>query len=265
MRQNILVTGGTGTLGKQVVKLLINKSNTPIVLTSKEDGIVEKGAIPAVGDLARGTGLNEATGNTDVIIHCASNPRNSAEVDIQGTENLLASIPSGRSPYIIYISICGVDKSSYLYYQNKLATEKLIAASGFPYTILRITQFHDFILRRILTPGLNEQESFIELPDNMSFQPIDIQDAATYIVDRIDEKPQGACLTIGGPEIFTIRQLATTYLEYTGKDYTIKDSSAQSDFHNIFRSGINLTPENKTGTITWSTFLRNTLQLPEQH
>lgn len=259
MKQTVLVTGGTGTLGKQVVKQLIKQGNTPIVLTSKENAAVEDGAIAVVGNLGTGTGLNEATANADVIIHCASNPRNSAEVDVQGTANLLSSIPADRSPHIIYISICGVDKSTYLYYQHKLAVEKLIAASRFPHTIIRITQFHNFILHRILLPGLNEQETSIELPDNMSFQPIDIQDAAAYIVNSIREEPQGACLTIGGPEIFTIRQLATTYLEYTGKEYIIRDSSAQSDFHNIFRSGINLTPENKTGTITWSTFLQITL------
>ena len=264
MKQTILVTGGTGTLGKQIVKQLIDKEYTPIVLTSKENAIIEKGAIPAVGNLALNTGLKEASLHADIIIHCASNPRNSAEVDIQGTANLLASIPSHRSPHIIYISICGVDKSNYAYYGNKLTTEKLIAASGFPYTILRITQFYDFILHRMLIPGLHEQESFIELPDNTSFQPIDIRDVAIYIADRIDEKPQGAYVTIGGPEIFTIQQLATTYLEYTGKEYAIRESSAQSDFLNIFRSGINLTPENKTGAITWSTYLRDTLQGPEQ-
>ncbi|SDF59025.1 SDR family oxidoreductase [Chitinophaga filiformis] len=259
MKQTILVTGGTGTLGKQVVKQLIKQGNTPIVLTSKENATVEEGATAVVGNLTLGTGLNEATAIADVIIHCASNPRNSAEVDIQGTANLLSAIPTDRSPHIIYISICGVDKSTYAYYQNKLATEKLIAASSFPHTIIRITQFHDFILHRILLPGLNEQESFIELPDKMSFQPIDIQDAAAYIVNSIREVPQGACLTIGGPEVFTVRELATTYLAYTGKEYAIRDLSAQSDFHNIFRSGINLTPENKTGTITWPIFLQNTL------
>lgn len=260
MKQNILVTGGTGTLGKQIVQQLIAQHYAPVVLTTKENAVVEKGAAVAVGNLVSGEGLHAATDNADVIIHCASNPRNSAEVDIQGTSNLLASIPPGRSPYIIYISICGVDKSNYLYYQNKLATEKLIERSGFPYLIIRITQFYEFILHRILIPGLNEQEAAIDLPDNMSFQPIDIKDAAAYVVKGVDEKPQAACLTIGGPEVFSIRELADAYLAYMGKKYTIRDTSVQNDFYNIFRSGINLTPENKTGTITWPAFLRNTLQ-----
>ncbi|MCF6404861.1 NAD(P)H-binding protein [Chitinophaga filiformis] len=259
MKQNILITGGTGTLGKQIAQQLIGKKYAPVILTSRENAVVEEGAIAAFGNLALGTGLQEAAANADVIIHCASNPRNSAEVDIQGTEHLLASIPSDRSPHIIYISICGVDQSSYVYYQNKYATEKLIEKSRFPYTIIRITQFHDFILHRILVPGSNERESVIELPDNMSFQPIDIRDAAAYIVKCVEDKPERTCVTLGGPEIFSIRELANTYLTRAGKKYAIRDTAVQNDFYNIFRSGINLTPENRAGTITWAKFLQDTL------
>src|SRR5690606_25671592 len=82
------------------------------------------------------------------IIHCASNPRNADMVDIQGTEHLLRAVDKPALQHMIYVSIAGVDRSPYPYYKAKYEVEKMIMASGVPWSVVRATQFHDLVLNR---------------------------------------------------------------------------------------------------------------------
>jgi nucleoside-diphosphate-sugar epimerase len=250
VKKNVLVTGGTGTLGKEIVKQLMSEGYDPLILSSKN----QAGKKIVQGDLITGSAIGEAVKNTDVIIHCASDPRNSAEVDIKGTSNLLNAIPGRQNPYLIYISICGVDRSNYQYYQNKFDVERMIQVSGFPNLVIRITQFHDFVLHRILLPNIKE-DSVMEVPYGLRFQSIDVKDAARYIVNVVQDKPKTPVVTIGGPQILSIKEMAEVYLNNKEQKYAIRESAVENDFYNIFRSGINLVPEGKVGTITWDAFL----------
>ena len=101
----------------------------------------------ATADLRHNQGVADAVADTDAIVHCATAYGRRSET--QSTDSLLKAAQHADTPHLVYISIIGVDSVPLGYYQDKLATERLIAQSDLPYTILRATQFHD-LLRALL-------------------------------------------------------------------------------------------------------------------
>jgi len=97
-----------------------------------------------VGDLARGTGVEDAVDGVDVIVHCASARKDDAEA----TRNLVeaATAKGGRLPHLVYIAVVGANGVPFGYFRTKLAAEKVVVESALPWTIQRATQFYDFVL-----------------------------------------------------------------------------------------------------------------------
>ena len=88
-----------------------------------------------------------AVRDVDVIVHCASSPRKTREIDVEGTKRLLKAADRAGVSHVVFISIVGIDRNPYFpYYRMKLETERLIESSPVPGTILRATQFHEFVL-----------------------------------------------------------------------------------------------------------------------
>ncbi len=115
--KKVLITGGTGNLGKQVVDFLSPYKEFEIsILSSRSNAHSSDNVKIFKGDLANNIGLAKATEKAEIIIHCASDPTNFNKVDIEGTENLLNSLDK-KIRNFIYISIVGVDKSNYPYYK----------------------------------------------------------------------------------------------------------------------------------------------------
>jgi uncharacterized protein YbjT (DUF2867 family) len=142
MNQPILVTGGSGTLGRGVVDRLLAADHQVRVLSRRPRPAGTPTALGWVtGELVSGRGLAAAVADVAVIVHCASNPLR-PRVDIDGTRNLVEAAWAAGIWHLIDISIVGVDRVPYRYYQAKLQAERLIQASGLPWTILRATQFH---------------------------------------------------------------------------------------------------------------------------
>jgi uncharacterized protein YbjT (DUF2867 family) len=249
----ILITGGTGKLGQELSKQLIEKGFEVNILSSgKNPGVPYYTKIHS-GDLTDISSLNDAVSNSDIIIHCASNPRNSRIVDIEGTKNLLEIALQKQIKHFIYISIVGVDKSSFPYYQSKFEVEKMIQESNLPFSILRATQFHDMILDRFIKPF--EEEGSLKIPQEMKFQSIATEDVAEKLVSLTIESATNAVEIISGPEIFAIEQMSQIYLEVSGRTGKIEPSLYDQEIHELFRSGVNLCSDCKSGKITWKNFL----------
>ncbi|WP_404785905.1 SDR family oxidoreductase [Altericista sp. CCNU0014] len=120
---NILVTGGIGALGSLVVDCLQTADrNVQILSRSERSGAVQ-------GDLLTGQGLEQAVKGMDTIVHCASSPTNPRQVDVEGTKRLLRAA-----------------EQVYPYYAAKYEVEQTIEQASIPWTILRATQFHEFVL-----------------------------------------------------------------------------------------------------------------------
>lgn len=125
--QPLLVTGGTGTLGRPLVDLL-TRAGRPVRVLSRRPRAATGGAPVewVVGNLATGAGVERAVGGADVIVHCATSVR-SRRVDVGGTGRLLEAARLAGSPHLVYISIVVVDRVPFRYYRAKLAAERLVA------------------------------------------------------------------------------------------------------------------------------------------
>ena len=131
----ILVTGGTGNLGRRVVDRLRGEGcNVRVLSRSGHPDTLQ-------GNLLSGEGLEEAVSGTDTVVHCASNPaRQTRRTDVGGTQRLLQAAERGGVSHFVYISIVGIDcATSYPYYRAKLDTERVVKGSPVPHTILRAT------------------------------------------------------------------------------------------------------------------------------
>src|SRR5437764_8631810 len=131
----ILVTGGTGTLGQAVVTHLLARQHNTRILSRQTSPSIPHEVEVITGDLVSGDGLNEAVAGVDAIIHCASDPENAQQVDVEGTRSLLQTARASGSPQIVYPSIVGIDRSTYPYYIAKRETEGVIEQGALPWTI----------------------------------------------------------------------------------------------------------------------------------
>jgi uncharacterized protein YbjT (DUF2867 family) len=233
----ILVTGGTGMLGRVLVARLRADGHETRVLSRRPGDLV--------GDLTTGAGLAAALAGTDVVVHCASNPRH----DIAGTRNLLAAA-SGQ--HIVYVSIVGVDAIPLGYYRRKLACERLVEESGLPWTVQRATQFHDLvaqILRAVSGPPV------VPALSGISLQPCDVRDVADRLADLALGPPAGRAPDFGGPAVHSWAALTRKYLRSVGKRRTLVPVRLPGKVFRGFRAGGNLTPGHADGRITFEEYL----------
>jgi uncharacterized protein YbjT (DUF2867 family) len=249
----ILVTGGTGSLGSLVVdRLRTVDCEVQILSRSKRPGTVQ-------ADLLTGEGLEQSVGGIDVIIHCASSPTNPRQVDGSGTKRLLQAAEQAGVSHIIYVSIVGVDRNPfYPYYGVKLEVEQMIEQAPIPWTILRATQFHDFVL--MLIQFLDRLPVTI-MPKGFLLQPIETREVAARLVELALSAPTGRVPDLGGPEVWTAAELARAYFKATGRRRRIVEVPIPGKIAQAFRAGAHLCPDQKYGKIRWDEFLSQTLQL----
>jgi uncharacterized protein YbjT (DUF2867 family) len=142
--ERTLVTGGTGALGRVVVGRLLDAGRGVRVMSRRPRPVENNGRYGwATADLRFGNGVEEAVAEVDVIVHCATAFGRGREVHVART--VVKAAKRAGSPHLVYVSIVGVDRVPFGYYQGKLESERLIERSGLPYTILRATQFHGLV------------------------------------------------------------------------------------------------------------------------
>jgi uncharacterized protein YbjT (DUF2867 family) len=242
---SVLVTGGTGVLGRAVVGQLLD-SGHQVRLASRQPP--PAGLRPyawTTVDYRSGEGLDAALETADSVIHCAADPR--GEVD----RKLLTALRAAGGPHLVYISIVGVDRVPLGYYRLKLAAERAIEASGLPYTILRATQFHDLI-RSMLAAAARLPMMLI--PD-LSVQPIAVRDVAGRLVELATRAPRSHARDFGGPSVRTIRDLAQAYLAVTGRRRPLLPVQLPGKIFRSYRHGDHLTPDHADGHLTFEDYL----------
>ena len=248
----ILVTGGTGSLGRLVVARLRDGGRDVRALSRRG----HPGTIP--GDLLTGEGLEEAVEGASTIVHCASSPTKTRRVDVEGTERLLRTADRAGVQHIIFISIVGVERDPYFpYYRMKLETERIVERSAVPWTIIRATQFHEFVLRLI---RFLDHLPIMPAPKGFLLQPIDTQEVAERLVELALSPPAGRVPDIGGPQIATFAGFARTYFEAARRSRGILEVPVPGRMAKMFREGAHLAPECKYGRTTWEEFLDTTVR-----
>jgi uncharacterized protein YbjT (DUF2867 family) len=244
----ILVTGGTGTLGRALVPQLLTGGHEVRVLSRRASPRLPADATAFQGDVRTGIGIERATRGADVVIHAASSPtRKVMQTEVDGARQVAAAAREAGA-HLVYVSIVGVDAHRYFYYRAKRAAELVIADSGARWTVQRATQFHDLI-DRFLSSGW-----FIRTPD-LRFQPVDVADVARRLVELADGQPLGMATDLGGPDISTIEELAAAREAVTRKHTRLVRVPVRGFFAD-FDAGRHLAPDHRDGTVTWQEWLR---------
>ncbi|WP_298182174.1 NAD(P)H-binding protein [Saccharomonospora sp.] len=247
----VVVTGGTGTLGREVVRGL-QADGHDVVITSRK-------APPSVRDRVRTVrvdyhspvALRAAFEGADTVVHCATRlaGQQGGDVDLGG--RVFDAARGAGCGHLVYISIVGVDRIPLRYYQAKLETERLVEDCGLPWTILRATQFHELVVR--LLNGLTRPPLAL-IPD-IAMQPIAAAEAGARLAELAAARPAGRVPDLGGPEIVAAPRLARWYLEATGRRRRIRPIRLFGSVYEAYRAGHHLTPANAAGTITFQDYL----------
>src|SRR5579872_5426281 len=142
----ILVTGGTGTLGSQLLPRLLTAGHDVVSLSRHDPARPLPGVTYRRGDVLSGAGVADATAGVDTVLHTATSPRVSRRAEVRGAITV-ATAARTAGAHLIYISIVGVDAMGFAYYKGKARSEKVVAECGTGWTVLRATQFHDLLDR----------------------------------------------------------------------------------------------------------------------
>jgi len=201
----IVVIGGTGLIGSKTVALLRQRGHD-VLAASPNTGV----------NTITGEGLKEALAGCQVVIDLANSPsfEDKAVLEFFQTSErhlLPAEAVAGVGHHVV-LSIVGIDRSDNGYFRAKLAQEKLIAASGIPYTIIRSTQFLEF-LRAIADSGAVGNK--VRIAHGL-FQPIAADDVAAFVVDAALAVPRNGIIEIAGPEPAPFDEFVARYLRAVG-------------------------------------------------
>jgi uncharacterized protein YbjT (DUF2867 family) len=213
---NIAVMGGTGLIGSQVVKLL------------RADGHEAVPHSPSTGlDLLSGQGLPEALAGADVVVNLTNSPTfdDASSAFFRTTmDNLLAAAQAAGVGHAVILSIVGVDRVPELaYYSAKVLQEDILKAGPVPYSIVRATQFFEFIDAML---SWTADDKSVRLPAKL-FQPMASADVAQAVADVVEGPPLRGTRNIAGPEVFPLDELGRITLAAHGDQRTvITDNSA---------------------------------------
>ncbi len=242
----IVVIGGTGMIGSKVVADLVGRGHDAVA-ASPNTGV----------DTITGEGLAEALRGADVVLDVTNAPswEDQAVHDffVRSTTNQLEAEAAERVGHHVALSIVGADRepdSGYL--RAKVAQERVITESGRPYTILRSTQFFEFV-RGIAEAGADGDT--IRLT-NALFQPIAADDVAAFVTETTLAPAANGVLEIGGPEPIALDELARRALTHDGDPRTvIADPDAPYYGAKVTEGSLTPGPDARLGSIHFDDWL----------
>jgi uncharacterized protein YbjT (DUF2867 family) len=201
----IVIIGGTGLIGSKTAPILRQRGHE-VVAASPDTGV----------NTITGEGLKEALAGAQVVIDLANSPSFEDKAVLEFFEtserHLLPAEVSAGVQHHVALSIVAVDRTDNGYFRAKVAEEKLIEASGVPYTIIRATQFMEF-LRGI--GDSSAEGNIVKLPPVL-FQPIAADDVAANVAEVALAAPQNAIVEIAGPERAPFNEIVARYLKAVG-------------------------------------------------
>ena len=201
----IVVIGGTGLIGSKTAAILRQRGHE-VVAASPQGGI----------NTITGEGLKEALAGAQVVIDLANSSSFDDKVVLEFFEtsgrNLLGAEAAAGVGHHVALSIVAIDRTDNGYFRAKVAQERLIVASGIPYTIVRSTQFLEFVGG---LADLNTKENIVRLPP-VAFQPIAADDVAAAVADVALAAPRNGIVEIAGPERAPFNEIVARYLKSVG-------------------------------------------------
>lgn len=249
---NVLVTGGTGTVGRHVVMRLRQSGHRARIFSRNPRGHVDA----VQGDLGTGAGLQRAVAGMDAVIHAASATSGlfaGRAVDVKGTRRLLNAARNAGIRHFVYISIVGIDNSTYPYFKTKLRAEAVVRQNIVPWTILRTTQFHNRM--ELFIRPFSQLPGFITVPFAWQFQPVDADEVAQKLIKVTLAEPGGLLPDFGGPEIHDFKDITSEWMTARKDNRRLFNLSLPLKWSRQWAEGALLAPEHKDGRITFAQYL----------
>jgi uncharacterized protein YbjT (DUF2867 family) len=201
----VAVAGGTGVAGRHVVEELTAAGHDPVVL-ARSTGV----------DLKTGRGLDEALKGADAVIDASNvattgRRKSRAFFETAGRNLLDAEQRAGVAHHVV-LSIVGIDRVDFGYYEGKRRQEELVAAGPVPWSVLRTTQFHEFTPQTLAqVPGP------VAVVPRMICQPIAVREVAQALVRLVSGSPVGMAPELAGPQVDSLVDQARRYLRALGQ------------------------------------------------
>jgi len=201
----IVVIGGTGLIGSKTVSILRHGAHE-VIAASPKNGV----------NSITGEGLKEVMAGAQVVIDLANSPSFEEKGGAGILRNLRPQPARGRGRsgvrHHVALSIVAIDRTDNGYFRAKVAQEKLIEAAGIPYTIIRATQFMEFLGG---IAASSADGNVVRLPPCL-FQPIAADDIAPIVAEVALAAPRNGIVDIAGPERAPFNEIIARYLKAVG-------------------------------------------------
>lgn len=227
----VVVIGGSGLIGSRLVSRL-RSGGHEVMAASPKSGV----------NTLTGEGLSEALAGAEVVVDVTNAPSWEDDAVLNffttSTRNILAAEAEAGVGHHVALSVVGTDRlQDSGYFRAKLAQERLIIDSGVSYTLVRATQFFEFI-GTIAESGVNGE--VIRLP-SASMQPMSADDVASFLADYSVGPAVNGMVEIGGPEVFGIDEAARRVLVAHGDSRRVITDD-QAPYYGLTMNGRSLAP-----------------------
>jgi len=243
----VAVVGGTGTLGRKVAAELEARGNQVRSLS--------RHAPEYRVDLTTGEGLGPALAGCDVVVDASnSSARKPAPILVDGSRRLLEAEAAAGVKHHVCVSIVGGGAVPIAYYRAKMDQERVVSQGAVPWSIVRSTQFHELVGTILTAAG---RWRVLPMPRGV-LQPVACADAARAVADVATGAPLTRCVTVGGPEVRELRDLARTWREVTGHRALLVPMAVPGTAGRALRSGALTAPRpDVRGTTDFADWLRS--------
>ncbi|GIJ11503.1 SDR family oxidoreductase [Micromonospora andamanensis] len=249
----VLVTGGTGTLGRHVLPRL-RAAGRQLRVLSRTIHPSADGVEYVLGDLLRDEGVAPALDGVHTVLHLAGGPKG----DDRAAVNLMRTAARAGVRHLVHISVVGAGRVPIGYFEAKHGAERAVSESGVPWTTLRAAQFHDLVFTVVQKLGALP---IVPDPKVIRFQPVDSRDVADRLVDLVQGAPSGLVPEIAGPRVYTMADLVRSYLAARGRRRPFLPVPVPGAAGRAYRDGDNLSVDGATvGTRSWEEFLAEKLR-----
>ncbi|GAA1719395.1 NAD(P)H-binding protein [Isoptericola hypogeus] len=271
----ITVVGGTGQAGRAVVREAMARGHDLRVVSRLRPDDLDGAAHHAVDLLGDDEGrvaaaLSTAFEGVGAVVDTSNGMLPGAqEVFTTGARRVAQAAGRAGAGRVVVLSIAGVDRSEYGYYRAHAEQERVYATGPVPATVVRATQFHEF-LSLYFGPdsrlGAWSRLGLLPYPRGCRFQTVDLRDVARALVDAAEgidplgvaprPGPSGArTVTVGGPEVRGARDMARAWRRAHGSRRFLVGVPLPGALGEFFRAGRNLVPDGAVGTVTYDQWL----------
>jgi len=243
---NIVIIGGTGLIGKQLARLL-DQAGHAVIPASPSSGV----------NAVTGEGLDEALAGAHVVVDVTNSPSFEDEAVMHffrsSTTHLLEASRRAGVQHYVALSVVGSERvPDSGYFRAKVAQEALIRTGGVPFTILRATQFHEFLMA---IAQVNTEGQTVRLP-SAPLQPVASADVAAALADVAARAPVNGMLELGGPEAVPLDALIRRVFEARqDAREVVTDDGARYFGSPIGKATLIPAPGARLGTITLAQWL----------